>query len=304
MRDKMTEIDALPKRIQGLSLLAREKVSSFLSGNRRSILRGEGTDFADLREYVPGDDLRHIDWRATAKRGDSLIVRDYDLERNTNVVLLLDGSASMLLGKKEPRIKIAVEAVASLAYAATMNKDFIGFGAFSEELSNFVPPKGGKSHEFFIYKQLLNLIPKGETNIGEALKAVATSLKRRSLILVVTDLHDNIEQTLDGFKIARAFKHEVQLLQITDYGEYVLPDNMGKVKFQHPETGQPEVVDFAKPMTKGLYSYDIYRSINELNEFKRNLRGLNVRVVETRTEDLTERVLLAYYSSKSRYSSF
>ncbi|MCH8905773.1 MAG: DUF58 domain-containing protein, partial [Candidatus Heimdallarchaeota archaeon] len=103
----------LAKRIEGLSIKARDKVSSFLSGNRRSLYLGHGTEFADLRDYQQGDELRHIDWRATAKKYQSLVVRDYEVERNTNVVLLLDASGSMMLGKKEPRIKSAIIGIAS-----------------------------------------------------------------------------------------------------------------------------------------------------------------------------------------------
>lgn len=295
-----TEADLLAKQVKGLSILAKERVASFLTGNRRSLFRGQGTDFADLREYVIGDDSKYVDWRATAKRNGNLIVKEYDVERNTNIILLLDVSASMLIGKKRPRIMIAIEAVASLAHATTQNKDFIGFGAFSDEVSIYIPPKGGVHHEFYIYRQLLNIIPQGTTNIGDALKEVSTSLKQKSLILVISDLHDNLESTLYGFKIARAFKHEVQLLQISDYGEYVLPEKLGKIKFQDPETGKPQVIDFTNTITKGLYSYELNKKLEEVNEFKRKLRGLRVRVIESRTEDLVDRVLNTYYSSKSR----
>ncbi len=295
-----SEAELLAKQVKGLSILAREKVASFLTGNRRSLYRGQGTDFADLREYVVGDDVKYVDWRATAKKNGNLIVKEYDLERNTNVVLLLDASASMLIGKERARILMAIEAVASLAHATTQNKDFIGFGAFSDQVSIYIPPKGGVHHEFFIYRQLLNLIPMGSTNIGEAIKEVATSLNQRSLILVISDLHDDLENTLRGFRIARAFKHEVQLLQISDYGEFVLPDKLGKIKFINPDTGKPEVIDFTDPLSKGLYSYELNKRLENINSFKRKLRGLKVRVIESRTEDLIDRVLNAYYSTKSR----
>ena len=129
----MSEINLLNNRIEGLSILARQKVSSFLSGNRRSLFLGHGTEFADLREYVYGDDQRHVDWRATAKRLNKLIVRDYEVERNTNVIFILDSSASMLLGDTQSRIKSAVIAVASLTHASIANKDFFGFGYFSDD---------------------------------------------------------------------------------------------------------------------------------------------------------------------------
>lgn len=296
----MAEANLIAKSVQGLHLLAKQKVSSFLSGNRRSLFLGNGTEFSDLREYQTGDELRHIDWRATAKRYNSLIVRDYELERNANVVMLLDASASMLIGQKQPRIKSAMIAIASLAHATINNKDFFGFGAFSNDLSIYLPPKGGKPQEFLIYKRLLELIPSGTTDIGMAIKQVATSLKRRSIILVLSDLHDDTENMIKGFKIAKGFNHEVQVLQLTEFGEYTLPPNIGKVKFTHPETGSPVIADFSDPVVSGLYNYEINNKINQLNSFKRKLRGMKIKLVEGYTSDLAEKVLLTYFSAKQR----
>ncbi|MHA2249519.1 MAG: DUF58 domain-containing protein [Candidatus Kariarchaeaceae archaeon] len=296
----MSEAMLLSKRIEGLSIIAREKVASFLSGNRRSLFLGHGTEFADLREYQTGDELRYIDWRASAKRFNTLIVRDFEVERNANVVLLVDASASMMLGRKEPRMKGAILSIASLAHAVIHNKDFFGFGAFSNSVSQFLHPRGGKSHEYYIYKQLLNLVPEGTTDIGEALIKVSTSLKRRSIIIVLTDLHDDTEGMIKGFRIARGFKHDVQVLQISDYGEYALPEKIGKIKFSHPDTNAPVVADFSDPIVSGIYSYEINKKLQEINNFKRKLRGLKIRVVETYSEDLTEKMLLAYFGSKQR----
>lgn len=296
-----SEADLVARRVQNLSILAREKVASFLSGNRRSLFKGQGTEFADLREFAAGDDTRYIDWRASAKRYNALIVRDYELEKNTNIVMLLDASGSMLLGKNSTRISKAVEAIASLAFAAVQNKDFIGFNSVSGKQSINIPPKGGKNHEYFIYRQLLNIIPTGSANIGEALKNVVNSLHHRSLIIVVSDLHNNIEETLSGFRMARAFKHEIQLIQISDYNEFVLPDNLGKIKFLHEN--KPVVVDLSDTLTYGRFSYEINKRVHEINSFKRKLRGLKVRVVEVKTENIIEQVLLSYYSAKSRHYS-
>lgn len=296
----MSESDLLSKRVEGLYLHARQKVSSFLTGNRRSLFLGAGTEFADLREYQLGDDVRHIDWRATAKRYNSLIVRDFEVERNSNVILLLDASASMMLGKKQPRMKNAVIAIASLAHAAIHNKDFFGFGAFNDNLNVFIPPKGGKAHEFLIYRKLLNIVPQGVTDIGSALKQVAASLKRRSIILILSDLHDRSEDMMKGFKIAKGFNHEVQVIQLTDYGEYILPSKIGKIKFEHPETGSQTVADFSDPIVSGIYNYEINKEIQELNNFKKKLRGLKIKIVEGYTEELVEKVLLSYFSTKQR----
>jgi hypothetical protein len=296
----VAESNLISKRVQGLQILAKQKVSSFLSGNRRSLFLGNGTEFSDLREYQKGDELRHIDWRATAKRYNSLIVRDYEVERNTSIVFLLDASASMLLGKKYPRMRSAMIAVASLAHASISNKDFFGFGAFSENLSLYIPPKGGKSQEYLVYKRLLELIPEGKTDIGTSIKQVATSLKRRSLILVLTDLHDHPENMIKGFRIAKGFNHEVQVLQLTERGEFTLPSNIGKIKFTHPDTGSPTVADFSDPVISGIYNYEINKKVIEINKFKRKLRGMKVKLVESYTEDLAEKALLSYFSLKQR----
>ncbi len=295
----MSEKLLISKRIENLSLIAKEKVASFLSGNRRSLYLGHGNEFADLREYRTGDEMKHIDWRQSAKRHDKLIVREFEVERNTNVIFLMDASASMMLGDMD-RIKSSVIAIASLAHAVVKNKDLFGFGAFSDELSEFIHPKGGKLHEHLIYKKLLNIIPEGKTNMGEALKQVAANLKRRSVIMVLTDLHDDLDSMYRGFKIAKGFKHELQIIQLAELGEYILPDKVGKIKFQHPETGKPTVADFTDPIIKGKYNYEISKRQMEIAQFKRKLRGMNARVVTAYSGDMTEKILISYFTSKQR----
>ncbi|MHA2502772.1 MAG: DUF58 domain-containing protein [Candidatus Kariarchaeaceae archaeon] len=296
----MSERNLLSKRVEGLSIIAKQKVSSFLSGNRRSLFLGTGTEFADLREYVFGDDQRYIDWRATAKRQNKIIVRDFEVERNTNVIFLLDISASMLLGKEESRIKAASIAVASLTHASIMNKDFFGFGAFSEGFQEFIPPRGGKSQEFLVYKKLLGLLPAGKTQMAGALKQIATTLTQRSLIIVLSDLHEETDELLKSFRIAKGFNHEVKVVQLTDREEFVLPEKVGKIKFMDPEKKKPVVADFADPITAGIYAYEIGSQRRKLQQFKRKLRGLKIEVVESYTENLVEKVLLAYFTAKQR----
>lgn len=295
----MSEAALLAKRVEGLAIVAREKVSSFLAGNRRSLFLGTGTEFADLREYVYGDEQRHIDWRATAKRQNKLIVRDFEVERNTNIIFVLDTSASMLLGDDETRMKAATVAIASLTHATIKNKDFFGFGAFSDSKSEFISPRAGRSQEFLVYRKLLNITPEGKTDLGDALKKIATSLHQRSIIMVMSDLHDNLDEMFKGFRIAKAFNHEVKVIQFTDRTEYSLPQKVGKLKFVHPETGKPVVADFSDPVTSGLYSYEISKDKRELQAFKRKLRGLKIDVIESYTDNVVEQVLLAYFSARS-----
>lgn len=295
----MAEKALISRKIENLSLVAKEKVASFLSGNRRSLFLGHGNEFADLREYRVGDELRHIDWKQSAKKYEGLIVREYEVERNTNIVFLMDASASMMLGDQE-RIKAAVISIASLAHAVIKNKDFFGFGAFSDSLSDFVPPRGGKLHEHLIYRKLVNIIPNGKTNIGGAIKQVAANLNRRSVIIVLSDLHDDLAEMYKGFKIAKGFNHEVQIIQFGEVGEFVLPSKVGKIKFKHPDTGDQKVADFTDPKILGKYTYEINKKHKKIISFKRKLRGLDIKIVTAYSGELTEKILLSYFTSKQR----
>ena len=296
----MSEATLISKRIQNLAILAKEKVGSFLSGNRRSLYLGHGTEFADIREYVHGDEFRHIDWNQSAKHHNKLFVKEYEVERNSNVVFILDSSASMLLGKKEERIKPASISIASLAHAVIQNKDFFGFASFSDEKSQFLAPRGGKEHEFLIYRRLLNIIPGGKTDLGESIKTVAATLKKRSILIILTDLHLDLDELFKGLKIAKGFKHDVTVIQITDRGEFILPSKVGKIKFKHPSSGDQTIADFTDPIISGRYSYEINKVQREIYRFIQRLRGMKIRVVTSFTENLTEKFLLAYFSHKQR----
>ncbi|MHA1302738.1 MAG: DUF58 domain-containing protein [Candidatus Heimdallarchaeaceae archaeon] len=286
------------KKLKRLEILSRQRSTSFLQGHRRSIFRGSGTEYADLREYVEGDDPRFIDWNASSRIPYKLIVRDYEQERNTNVVLMLDTSHSMLLGDPVPRIKLAVEASATLAYTVLNNRDLFGWVSFSDELHTFIHPRGGKLHFYHIIHEMLKTAPFGRTNIGEAVREVALSLKRRSIIILLTDLHGNLEGAMEGFKVARVKKHEIKLIHTTDPEEFLFPKNPRQVKYLDPETNEMRVVNFSNLLERGKYNYEVGLKIQEINNFKRNVRGLNIDVITAPTTYLTEKLLLAYFGTK------
>ena len=288
------------RKVKNLEIISRLRVSSFLQGNRSSLFHGLGTDFADLREYEPGDDLRRIDWNATARKAGELVVKEFYVERNANVLGVLDVSQSMLLGETNPRVKKAVEALAALGFAANMNKDLFGLATFGQNINLYIPPKAGKKHLYYVFSRLLGVIPEGSTKIGDSIKDIIFSLKKRSIILVVTDLHANIEETFYGFKVAKAYGHDIQVIHISDPLEYVFPKRIGKVKFNDPENGETLVVDLEDPIMKGNYYFKLMKRINALHEFMKKLRGMGVRVIETTTQDVTEKVLLAYFNSKRK----
>jgi len=288
------------KKLKRLEIIAKQKSTSFLQGHRRSIFRGPGTEYADLREYVEGDDLRFVDWNASSRVPFKLIVRDYEQERNMNIVLMLDTSHSMLLGDPIPRIKLAVEAIATLAYTVMNNRDNFGLATFSEEIGSYIPPRGGKVHLYHIFNELMKISPFGRTNIGIAVRDVALSLKRRSIIIILTDLHGDLKGAMDGFKVANVKKHEVKLIHVHDPEEFLFPKNPRQIKYQNPENGKIEVINFSNLLERGKYMFEIGLGIKRINDFKRLVRGLNIDVIDAPTNVLVEKLLLTYFGSKRK----
>lgn len=300
VKEKKDSVKIPLKKLRRLEILAKEKTTSFLQGHRQSIFRGPGTEYADLREYIEGDDLRFVDWNASSRVPFKLIVRDYEQERNTNVILMLDTSYSMLLGEPNPRIKMAVEAIATLAYTVMNNRDNFGWVSFSEKIHKCIPARGGKTHLYHIFNEMLRIAPFGSTNIGETVKEIALAQKRRSIIIVLTDLHGNLEEAMDGFKVANVKHHDFKLFHIHDPEEFLFPKNPRQVKYQDPETGEIKIVNFSNLLERGKFMYELGLEIRKINEFKRKVRGLNIEVIDAPTTVLTEKLLLAYFGSKRR----
>ncbi len=300
VREEKERIRIPLKKLKRLEIISKERSTSFLQGHRRSIFRGPGTEYADLREYTEGDDLRFVDWNASSRVPFKLIVRDYEQERNTNVILMMDTSYSMLLGEPTPRIRIAVEAIATLAYTVMNNRDNFGWVSFSDKIHKYVPPRGGKTHLYHVFNEMLKIAPLGRTNIGHAIREIALAQKRRSIIIILTDLHGDLEGAMDGFKVANAKKHEIKLMHIHDPEEFLFPKQPRQVKFQDPETDEIVVVNFSNLLERGKFMFELGLQIKEINEFKRNIRGLNIDVSDAPTTVLTEKLLLTYFGSKRR----
>jgi len=302
VREEKDKVKIPLKKIKRLEILAKERSTSFLQGHRRSIFRGPGTEYADLREYIEGDDLRFIDWNASSRVPFKLIVRDYEQERNTNIIMMMDTSHSMLLGEPIPRIKMAVESIATLAYTVMNNRDKVGWASFSDKIHNYIQPRGGKTHLYHVFNEMLKIAPFGTTNIGETVREIALLQKRRSIIIILTDLHGDLEGALDGFKVAKAKRHELKLIHIHDPEEFLFPKQPRQIKFQDPDTGEIQVINFSNLLERGKFMFELGLQIKKINDFKRSIRGLNIDVIDAPTTILTEKLLLAYFGTKRRSS--
>ncbi len=234
------ETAELLKKVRKIEIKTRGLSSQIFSGEYHSAFKGRGMAFSEVREYIPGDDIRTIDWNVTA-RFNTPYVKVFEEERELNVVLLVDVSASGNFGThKQTKQDLITELCAVIAFSASTNNDKIGVIFFSNKIEKFIPPKKGKTHILRIIRELLNFVPENKgTNITQALKFLTNAIKKRSIAFVISDFIDtNFD---DAVKIANK-KHDIVALRIYDKAEMQIP-KMGLIKLKDNESGKIKWVD-------------------------------------------------------------
>ena len=240
------ETTELLKKVRKIEIKTRGLSSHIFSGEYHSAFKGRGMAFSEVREYVPGDAIRSIDWNVTA-RFNHPYVKVYEEERELTVILLVDVSASEEFGTKVQFKKdLVTELCAVLSFSAIQNNDKIGIIFFSDTIEKFIPPKKGKSHILRIIRELIEFKPQHtKTDIGGALRYLTNVIKKRSICFIISDFIENKvnqKSTMDdALKIANK-KHDLVALQIYDEREKELPD-AGLVRFRHAETGEIKTID-------------------------------------------------------------
>jgi uncharacterized protein (DUF58 family) len=212
-------------RLKNLPLAARRVVEGFFAGMHKSPHKGFSVEFAEHREYVPGVDPRHIDWRVLGRR-DKLYYKQYDEETSLRCHILLDRSASM--GYKSDaaamtKLEYGAYLSASLAYLASLQHDAAGLVTFDTAVRDRVPPRQGPGHLRLLLERLEKTTPGGETALAPTLHQLAESIKRRSLVVVVSDLFDDPAAVVGALKHFRHKKHEVVVFQVLDPAELSFP---------------------------------------------------------------------------------
>jgi uncharacterized protein (DUF58 family) len=230
----------LMREVRRLQVRTRRRVEGLFAGEYHSAFKGRGIEFADVREYEPGDDVRSIDWNVTARTGRTFIKR-FTEERELTVILAVDLSGSGALasaGKSKGRT--AVELAAVLALAAATNNDRVGLMIFTDRVELFLPARKGRTHVLRLLRELLNFEPRGRgTDVSGAVDHLARMLRKRALVFVVSDfMAPAFEKEL---KLASR-KHEVIAVSIADPREAELP-KAGLIELADAETGERVTVD-------------------------------------------------------------
>jgi uncharacterized protein (DUF58 family) len=234
------ETQELLKKVRKIEIKTRGLSSHIFSGEYHSAFKGRGMAFSEVREYMPGDDIRAIDWNVTARFGHPF-VKVFEEERELTVMLLVDVSSSGYFGTKTQFKKdMMTELCAVLSFSAIQNNDKIGLIFFSNKIEKFIPPKKGKTHILRIIRELIEFKPtNNQTDISEALRYVRNVIKKRSICFVISDYQD--EKFEDALKLANK-KHDIVALQVYDARETELPD-AGLIRLEDAETGNIITVD-------------------------------------------------------------
>ncbi len=242
---------ALMGRVRSIEIRTRRLAASDVSGSYRSVFRGAGIEFAEAREYVPGDDIRRIDWNVTARMGVPW-VKEYMEERDLTVVCAVDRSASMLAAHGAGgRIRAAAELVALLGFAAAHNHDRTALLTFSDGIEAFVPPKRGARHVVRQIRDVLHadLAAGRGTAMAPALEYLGRVLRRRAVVFLISDFLDGgYESALQTL----ARRHEVIALTLIDPLDEALPD-VGLIDLEDIERGRRLVVDTSDARTREAY---------------------------------------------------
>jgi uncharacterized protein (DUF58 family) len=210
-------------RINGLNLRARQVVDGLLVGIHKSRSKGFSTDFEEYREYTPGDDLRHLDWKAYGKF-DRYFIKQYRRTSNLRAQILLDVSGSMDYSSDHvSKFEYGCLLAASLSYLMLKQQDAVGLVTFSEKVVSFIPSKAHQGHLVAILEALEASRPQGKSAVGPVLQQLAAGLTRRGLIVLISDLLDEPEQVLRGIKQLRYRGGDVIVFHLLDKDELDFP---------------------------------------------------------------------------------
>ena len=234
------------RQVKRIELRARRLVNTLFSGEYRSVFRGQGIEFAEVRAYQHGDDFRSIDWNVTARMG-SPYVKTFEEERELTLLLVVDRSGSVEFGRPATKSEIAVEVAAVLALAAARQHDRVGAVIFSGGIDHVVPPGKGRTHALRVIRDLLAFTPQDRgTNLKAALAYVARLLRHRSIVVVLSDFRARgWEQQLCRV----AVRHEVIAITVDDSRESRLPET-GWIELEDAESGTKMLVDTSSDDTR------------------------------------------------------
>ena len=286
------------KKVRQIEIRTKNVVNDFFGGDYHSNFKGRGMTFSEVREYVPGDDVRSIDWNVTARTGKPHI-KIFEEERELSVLILIDVSSSGVFGsKKDLKIDLGVEIAAMLSFSAIKNNDKVGLALFSDKVEKYIPPKKGKKHVLRLITDIVNHDFENSnkrTSIKTAIDFANKISKRKSVIFLISDfIDDNFWNELKFLN----FKHDVVGLQIYDSYERNFP-NVGLINIHDSETGENTWIDTTSKKNRDKFQKN---SDEKLDKFSMKCKNIGFDLVQINTDDDYIKILMQFFRSRAKRS--
>lgn len=282
-------------KLKGMEIRARMVVEGFIAGLHKSPYHGFSVEFAEHRQYMPGDNIRDIDWKVYA-RSDRYYIKQFEEETNLKAYLLLDCSASMAYksGDRISKMEYARLLCGALSYMMLRQRDAVGLVTFDEKIRRYIPPRSKSGHLHVLLNELSRQAPSDKTDITSTLHEMAERIKRRGLVIILSDLLDDAGKIISGLKHFRYNKHEVIVFHILDPRErdFAFPS---EAIFKDMETG--EELTTLPYQIKGHYA----RAVSDFSdEIAAACRQSNIDYHPIDTSMPFDKALYAFLSKRER----
>ncbi len=278
-----------------LDLKARFIVECFIFGLHNSPFHGFSVEFSEHRKYSPGDDVRTIDWGVYGKT-DRFYVRKFEAQTNLDCYMLVDCSASMdySSGGRMSKMDYSICLAAALGHLMIGQQDSVGLFAFDEEIREAVPPKSTRSHLMNVLSTLARIRPSGKTNLAASLHEVARRVKKRGLMILLSDMFADQEQVIDALHHMRYRGHDLIILQVLDRSELEFEFD-GAMRFEDPETGE-EIQTDARAVRQGY----IQQVQEFIAEYRRQCQAVKADFVTVDNSMTFDKALTQFLLQRSR----
>ncbi|MCH2211769.1 MAG: DUF58 domain-containing protein [Fuerstiella sp.] len=290
----MPEVAEILRKVQRIQIVANRSVDDLMAGQYRSVFRGRGMEFDEVREYQPGDDIRTIDWNVTARAGVPFIKRFCE-ERELTILFLVDVSASGVFGSvNQSKLETMVEIAALLMFSALRNNDKVGLHLFADEIVACYPPRKSKGNVLRLLREMIAAKPvAAETNLEGALEYLTRVQKRRAVVFVISDFQSEVSRNALSMSNGR---HDLVAITISDPREESFP-NVGFIRLQDAETGQIVEVDTGNEHIRQLFQQQARRNAETLSA---NLRRAGVDQLPVSTREPYTTSLRKFFAAREK----
>ncbi len=289
----MKQTKEVIKQVKKIEITTKRLVDGLIAGNYHSIFKGQGIEFSEIREYKPGDDIRTIDWKVTA-RFNHPFVKEFIEERDLRVYFAFDFSASGSFGNNIEKRRKAIELTATMMFSAMRNNDNVGLFIFTNGVEKYIPARKGHRHVLKTISTLVTHVPQSKkTDLKKTLSFISHVLKKRSILFVISDFYtDSFVTELSLLKK----KQDIIAIKVIDKREREIP-NIGLIQLEDEETGEQLLVDTANEEFRKNYKEHVKR---EDKKFHSMLKKESIDSIQIFTDEEYDIPLRKFFSLRKK----